>query len=152
MVSAEWLVPPKHKEDFATAFLKTKEQVLKTNGGVKRVDLLEVCISRGQASKLAHVKNAGMLKLARDVDRFMVRVLNCVRITHHDRLLCGLTPAPRLRSRPWTSPTSFTSTSGALTSLWALSLISMRSARPACCALLVLALLSDARPAKPIQH
>ena len=40
--STEWLVPPQHKQDFASVFLKTKEQVLRTNGGVKRVDLLEV--------------------------------------------------------------------------------------------------------------
>jgi len=35
-------VPPQHKKAFASAFLKTKEQVLRTNGGIKRVDLLEV--------------------------------------------------------------------------------------------------------------
>ena len=35
-------MPPQHKKAFASAFLKTKEQVLQTNGGVKRVDLLEV--------------------------------------------------------------------------------------------------------------
>jgi len=47
-------VPPQHKKDFAAAFLKTKERVLRTNGGVKRVDLLEVRL-RSEAWPLGFV-------------------------------------------------------------------------------------------------
>ena len=45
-------MPPQHKKDFASAFLKTKEQVLRANGGVKRVDLLEVWRLAGKSQPL----------------------------------------------------------------------------------------------------
>ena len=46
MPPAEWMVPPKHKQEFASAFLKVKKQSLASNGGVKTIDLLEVCLNQ----------------------------------------------------------------------------------------------------------
>jgi hypothetical protein len=36
------MVPPKHKQDFTSAFLKAKEESLASNGGIKTIELLEV--------------------------------------------------------------------------------------------------------------